>query len=391
MPGRPMPGGNVRTEVTRRGYGERIKSAVLGVVGGFALIAAAFALLWWNEGRAIKTTKGLAEGAAVVVSVSPDSIEPANNGRLIHVTGHAASLDILRDPLLGIEEPAIALIREAEMYQWKQRSKSERRSRAGGSEERVTTYTYHPEWSAGHVDSSRFHDPAFRNPSSMPVPVETFHATNVSLGEFRLNQALIGQIGDSEPYGLNASHVQGLPERLRGHVDDEQPDWLYLGDAYMPEVGDLRLRMRVVRDQPVSVVARQIDNTFEPYITDRGTVIQRLVGGVMSTDAMFSRMERENVFKTWGLRALGLVMMIAGIGLVLKPIQVVFDVLPLLGSLAGLGTGLIALVFGLVLSLMTIAGAWLFYRPLLSAALIALCVGTLMGAKTLARGRLRNS
>jgi len=38
----------------------------------------------------------------------------------------------------------------------------------------------------------------------------------------------------------------------------------------------------------------------------------------------------------------------------------------------GLGTGLIALVSGLVLSLITIAPAWLVYRPLLSVVLVGL-------------------
>ena len=33
------------------------------------LILAAFPLLWWNEGRAVKTAQGLSEGAGAVVSV----------------------------------------------------------------------------------------------------------------------------------------------------------------------------------------------------------------------------------------------------------------------------------------------------------------------------------
>lgn len=390
MTRQPTPGGQERTVVTRRGYGQRLKGAISGVIAGLALIAAATALLWWNEGRAVKTATGLVEGTAEVVSVASDMVDPANNGRLVHVLGQAESLDSVRDPLLGVEEPAIALIREVEMYQWKQRTRTESRTRLGGSEEQITTYSYHPEWSASQIDSSRFHDPAHHNPAEMPVPAFTSRAANVALGEFRLNEALIAQIGASHPYPLHAEHAQRLPERLRRQVDDEQPDWLYLGDAQMPEVGDLRLRLRVVRDQPVSLIARQIDNTFEPYTTRRGTTIQRLSGGTLSAETMFSRMEHENTLLSWGLRLLGVMMMIGGFGLMLKPIEVVFDVLPFLGALVGLGTGLIAALSGLILSLIVIAVAWLVYRPTLSVMLIGLSAGLIFWLFRRARNSAQN-
>ena len=46
-----------------------------------------------------------------------------------------------------------------------------------------------------------------------------------------------------------------------------------------------------------------------------------------------------------------------------EPIGVVFDVIPFLGDVARLGTGLFAFSSGLVLTLIVVSVAWLFYRP----------------------------
>jgi hypothetical protein len=362
--------------VARRHWGQRLVQAIVGMVGGAVLILVAIGGLWWNEGRALDNARGLGEGAAQVVSIDSERPDPVHNGRLVHVSGLAVSEDVLTDPMLGIEENAIALLREVEMFQWHERSRSETRTSIGGGEERVTTYSYWPDWSARHIDSSGFHLAGdHRNPSGFPISAETRRADNVAIGNLRLNAALIRQIGDGRPLALNDQHVAALPPRWRERADADQAGWLYLGDALMPEIGDMRIRVSVVRDQPVSLLARQLDNTFEPYVTSQGTVIERLMSGSLSAGAMFEQMERENVILTWGIRVGGLVAMVIGFGLVLAPIRVAFDVLPLLGSLAGAGVGLVSGLLGSLLSLLVIAAAWLFHRPLISVVLLALCAG----------------
>lgn len=368
--------GRQYTKTSRVSWGQRLMQSIAGVVGGMVLVLAAVGGLWWNEGRAVNTAKGLKEGAAAVTTVSPDRVDPSNTGQLVHISGQAVSQDTLRDPLLGVAETAIALIREVEMYQWQEERRTETRTAVGGSEERVTTYNYKPDWSSRHIDSSRFYQAAtHRNPAVFPIESETRRADNVALGAFRLSPALIAQIRESRPYALGAEQVASLPERFRERANTDQPGWLYIGDPMLPEIGDMRIRLQIVRDQPVSVLARQIDNTFEAHASSHGTTIQRLMPGILSAEAMFDQMVRENTMMTWGLRFGGLLMMMIGFGLILKPIKVTFDVLPMLGSIAGAGIGVISLVLGLVLSLSTIALAWLFYRPLLSIVLIGACVG----------------
>lgn len=60
-----------------------------------------------------------------------------------------------------------------------------------------------------------------------------------------------------------------------------------------------------------------------------------------------------------------------GLGMMLKLLSVLADVLPFLGNIIGAGTSLIAGLVAAVLSLITVAVAWVVYRPLLGVALLA--------------------
>lgn len=65
-------------------------------------------------------------------------------------------------------------------------------------------------------------------------------------------------------------------------------------------------------------------------------------------------------------------MMAVGIGLILRPLAVLSDVVPFLGGLVGFGIAIIALLVAGALSLVTISIAWLFYRPLLGITLLVI-------------------
>ncbi len=73
---------------------------------------------------------------------------------------------------------------------------------------------------------------------------------------------------------------------------------------------------------------------------------------------------------TWLLRGVGFVLMLIGFALVFSPAKAVADVVPFLGGLVGMGTMLFATLLSLMLSLITIAAGWIFYRPLYAIALL---------------------
>ena len=98
----------------------RLGNAIKGVLFGIVLIPVAIILLLWNEGRTVKTAASLKEGAAVVVSVSADAVQPENENKLIHLTGEAVTTDTLSDPMFAVSANAIRLTRTADTFQWKE-------------------------------------------------------------------------------------------------------------------------------------------------------------------------------------------------------------------------------------------------------------------------------
>ena len=129
------------TTVTRQSWISRVGSAIKGVFVGLILIVISIVLLWWNEGRAVKTYQALREGGKTVVSVAADRVDPGMEGKLVHVTGKAVTGGVVADDVFGVAAPALVLSRTVEMYQWKEKRSEHTKKNIGGSTETETTYT----------------------------------------------------------------------------------------------------------------------------------------------------------------------------------------------------------------------------------------------------------
>jgi hypothetical protein len=73
--------------------------------------------------------------------------------------------------------------------------------------------------------------------------------------------------------------------------------------------------------------------------------------------------------------------------MLMKPVAVLADVVPFLGSLVEMGSFLVSLLVAATLSLVTISVAWLFYRPLLTVGLLLVAGGLTYAFLTLRRQR----
>ena len=156
------------TETSSQSIFGRLGDAIKGVLFGLVLIPLAIVLLFWNEGRAVKTAASLKEGAAAVVAVSAAAVVPANEGKLVHLSGEATTSDVVRDPLFGVAQQALRLTRTVEMFQWQEEKKSETQKKLGGGTETQTTYTYTKNWAGQVIRSSEFKQPAENaNPAAM--------------------------------------------------------------------------------------------------------------------------------------------------------------------------------------------------------------------------------
>jgi WD40 repeat protein len=154
-----------------------------------------------------------------------------------------------------------------------------------------------------------------------------------------------------------------------------------------PEVGDLRITFAVVKPTTVSVLGRQVKDSFETYTTSNGTTVFRLATGEKSAKDMFETLAAENTATTWGLRFVGLVLMVLGIALCFQPIAAVADFIPFLGNIVAGGVMTVAVGSGFVLTLCTIAVAWITYRPIVAIPLLCLAAASVYGMRRLAIAR----
>jgi hypothetical protein len=370
---------NSYTEVRTQSWFSRIRDSFIGVLLGLLLFAVSFFVLWYNEGRSVKTAEALREVQQTVIPLTGTEVASQNEGKLLYVTGTAKTSETLTDESLGITANAVKLLREVEMYQWVESSKSESKEKLGGGKETVTTYTYETKWSGSPQDSSQFKKPEGHINPATAYTNTTITAKHVSLGSFLLSPGLVDKINPTESLVLQNGDLDQIAASIRSQAKLAD-GYLYLGyqgapEPMAPRVGDYRIRYRIVPAEiTLSIISKQIANTFEPYRAKSGRLIELVETGTVSANAMVENAQKSNQLITWLLRLLGFVLMFAGLMLCFKPLSIFAAVIPVLGRIIGAGTGLVAFLLALALSLITIAIAWIVYRPVMAIILILVAV-----------------
>lgn len=357
------------TEVEHQSWFNRLTGAIGGVVFGLLLLVGAAALLFWNEGRSVKRYQTLDAGQKRVVSIPAHGIDPAHEGQLVHLSDAVTTTKPLKDPDFGLTLTALRLQRVVEMYQWVENKETKTRKKLGGGKEKTTTYHYRREWVDGLVNHQAFkRSEGHRNPVEMPYANQQFISINARLGAFRLTPTLVQRMKDFEDVDLDtALAADQVPGDAKRHGA-----WLYFGpQPGTPAVGDVRVSFRAVYPAWISLVAQQQKDRLTPYKPPGGGELALLKTGEHGADALFEAARTSNAALTWALRLAGTLLMAGGFFLLFRPLATVADVIPILGSLVGLGAGIAAALLAACLSLVIVAVAWIWYRPLVGACLLA--------------------
>ena len=370
-------------EISSQGWGSRLMDSIKGVLVGLLLTVGSIAGLWWNEGRAVTTQRSLEEGLGVVISVAEDTVDAANEGKLVHLSADATTQEVLTDSQFGVSAQALRLRRDVEMYQWEEVVEKETRKKVGGGTETVTNYEYELGWFDEHISSAGFREPSgHQNPPAMPVDEGSWNAKEVTLGAFEMSQSLLSRMRDWVTVDVPAptqSEMFGMNVTATG-------DGYYLGASpASPQVGDVRVSFGQVMPALVSVVAQQAGSSFRAYPTKAGKPIEMLRQGFVPAESMFAMALEDNRKLTWMIRGLGFVMMAIGIGMIFQPLVVMADVLPFLGSLLGMGIAVFSGLMAAAISGVTIGIAWVAVRPLLGGGLIAAGLAAVIVPKLIKR------
>jgi hypothetical protein len=370
---------DIFTTTSSQSWFGRIGNSFMGIVFGLLFVTGSVILLGWNEKRAVTTANSLTEGAKAVVSVSPGEVAPANEQKLIHLSGRVDTSEPLRDPDFGVEAVALRLKRHVEMYQWKEQKVTEKRSKVGGGEETTTRYEYTKDWSENLIPSRDFmHPEDHTNPPAMALSSRTLTAPKAALGAFQIPSFVIEKMGGDEGLPLGDSAASKVSPEFKSRCK-KVSDTLYLGiDPNAPQVGDSRINFLIVRPGDFSVLARQAGSSIDRYPTRAGDSLLRIESGSVSAAEMFEHAQSENTAITWVARLGGFIFMWVGCSMILSPLKVIADVIPFVGSIVGAGTALISAVISLVVSLAVIALAWLAVRPFIGGTLLVVALAALI-------------
>ena len=139
-----------------------------------------------------------------------------------------------------------------------------------------------------------------------------------------------------------------------------------------PEVGDVRVTFEKVVPAKVTVMAVVDGETFKAFKAKNGKRFQTLVMGKKTGDEILEAEEDANGFWKWVWRIVGVLLVIGGLNGILGFIETILKVVPFIAGIFGWGVGVVCTIVGIVWSLIVIAVAWLFYRPVLGIALLAI-------------------
>ncbi len=406
-------------ETTTTSYGQQVGGSIKGLFSGLIFIILGTVLLWWNEGRAVKTADMLGEAQKAVVEVADVSkVDPGLNGKLIHATAVATTTDSVSDSQFGVGVAgALRVTRSVEFYQWKEESQTTTKEKVGGTKEETTTYTYKKDWTSNPVNSQKFKDPQYQNANFVLLNVksQSFQAQNVTFGAYKMPPSMVGSIHASE--GINIKFdskelaeynrsIKGLKEKDYANVaqpkatadsaqaatqqvaadsartvnDDtrfayvhESGNELYLGrNPQQPEVGDVRITFTKTMPREVTVVAQVNGGSFGPFVASNGKEFTNVSDGNVPVNQIFQKEKDSNSTITWLLRLVGLLIVVGGFKSMFSLMYMLFKFLPFLANIVEMGVSIVSGVLGFGWSLIVIAVAWMFYRPLLSISLLVI-------------------
>ncbi|HET8941364.1 MAG TPA: TMEM43 family protein, partial [Rudaea sp.] len=207
------------------------RNAVVAGIVVMAIVVVAGLLIAFGGWKAIFAKLEHLRGAGdAPIAVSIGQIDPVNDGRDVRISGH---LEIGSEPVdaqLGIRAKAAMLLRHVEMYQW--------RERCTGNDCRYDTL-----WSSLPIDSHKFRVPQGHENAKFPFNDAHFAATDVRIGAFVIDPALLLLQPSAMAYPIDAAQ---LPPNLAVTFNVADGVLYAGGEPAHPQVGTLRIAYRVV-------------------------------------------------------------------------------------------------------------------------------------------------
>lgn len=333
---------------------KKITNSFAGVLFGFILIVVGVVLLFSNEKNNVKNIAVVDELRNVAIDTSSSSVDSINDGKLVAISGKLEMASPIQDTTFGVRVESAKLVRTVEMYQYVESCTTDDNDKR--------TCNYLKEWREELVDDTKFENKGYVNPTTMPYETKKFVANSGKVGAYIISEDTLAQLNTDTVY-TNYTHIPSGYSKNGEYLVNSR-------DLENPQIGDVRIRFTYNASDTISVLAKQSGNTLVNYVTKEGKVIHYVSSGTKDSKELINEIQDANHFLKWIVRGLALFIEMMGVALLFKPITTISSYVPIFGSLVGKATAMVSFLFGLIITLLFTAIAWMTYRPILGIGLI---------------------
>ena len=343
------------TKVTTKWYGSRIMDSIKGIIFWFILFIASFFVLWMNE-----WSVDLSEIAKTSTEVSSETINTANEWVFISITWEITSAEEIWDNLYLKPGNYISIYRDVEMFSWEESTETETKTNVWWSETTTTKYNYNKVWTSSPSNSSSFEISDWHNNPGKALDSTSNTVKKWNIWAFNLDTQAIRLPGNS-PIVLTKDNTI-LEDTNTGAI--ALINWYlfqWKGSISNPEVWDIRISYSALNDWTnITAMWKQTAENIRSFSDKDWNTIYRVFHGTRSE--AISTLRTEYLFMLWGLRILWFVLMWAWLSMLLWPISVLLDVLPIAWSLSRWIIWIITFVIAAILSIITIVISMIFHN-----------------------------
>lgn len=259
-----------------------------GIIAGIIICIISAAFLFKTEKNYINILKQYDYAVENIIEVSPNIISPANEDKLVHVSGIIKTGKTLTDSIVVIPQ-AVVLERNTETFQWK-----EIKDRDADN----TKYLYSKVWNRELIDSSKFHKSGHTNPKHVKYSDKKIYSTKAALGKYVIK---------------NVSYIQ--PSTVLQYLPYNSNFKIYNGFYYTgknfdnPKIGDQKIKYSYTPSgKQYSIIAKQSGNTLTEMNKENNSLLIAEEGNIPAKDMLL-----KNKNKSAGLLSLYRILAIAGL------------------------------------------------------------------------------
>ncbi len=265
------------------------KVSLIGIV--FALLGVGVIILALSRANLFTTLVN--EASNDISTVEYDKVDERHEDHLVAVSGSLTATEALSDTEFNISRKTVMLRRVVEVYQWQKNCDD--------------GCKYEKGWHEGLIDSGNF-ESGHDNPSAAKYESKDFVAQNQSFGAYVLPESLIHKLSYDTTLGPDE-----ISELYHGNLKVFNEYLTNSANPSEPSVGDFRISYRYVKDKTITVIAKQVGNSFAEFRSSNKEVFYEISEGSETAEEFINRVSGDNKEVNWILVGIGAVLLLIGV------------------------------------------------------------------------------